>query len=103
MTRVFFAVLSALTIFLLTGAPASMAMGAGGDHGTAVASADPQASGSPAAGKVSAKVDVDVDGHRSGAWYLSPTWIVIGILAIGVLVAIIVAASRGGGTTVIKD
>jgi hypothetical protein len=101
MSRVFFAILSALTIFLLTGAPTSMALGAGGDRGTAVASADPQAD-SPAAGKVSAKVDVDVDGHQSGAWYLSPTWIVIGILAIGVLVAIIVAASRGG-TTVIKD
>jgi len=51
---------------------------------------------------VSAKVDVDVDGRKDGAWYLSPTWIVIGILAVGVVVAIIVAASRGG-TTVIRD
>jgi hypothetical protein len=100
MTRVFFAILSALTILLLTGAPASMALAAGGDHGTAVASSDPRASDSAAAAKVNATVDVDVDGHRSGAWYLSPTWIVIGILAIGVLVAIIVAASRG--TTIVK-
>ncbi len=102
MTRVFFAILSALTIFLLTGAPASLALASGGDdHGAAVASADPQAD-SPAAAKVSGKVDVDVDGHKDGAWYLSPTWIVIGILAVGVVVAIIVAASRGG-TTVIRD
>ncbi len=103
MTRVCFAVISALTIFLLTSAPASLALASGGDDGTLVASADPQASDSPAAAKVSGKVDVDVDGHEGGAWYLSPTWIVIGILAVGVLVAIIVAASRGGGTTVIKD
>lgn len=103
MRRVFFAILSALTIVLMTGGPASLAMAAGGgDHGAAVASADPQAD-SPAAAKVSGKVDVDVDGHRSAAWYLSPTWIVIGILAIGVIVAIIVAASRGGGTTIIRD
>lgn len=102
MKRVFFAILSTLTVFLLSGGPASLAMAAGGDHGAAVASADPQAD-SPAAGKVSSKVDVDVDRHQSDSWYLSPTWIVIGILAIGVLVAIIVAASRGGGTTIIRD
>lgn len=102
MTRVFFALLSALTIFLLAGAPASMALGAG--SGTAVASIDPKADDGPAA-KVTGEVDVDVDrdGDGGGAWYLSPTWIVIGVLAVGVLVAIIVAASRGGGTTVIRD
>jgi hypothetical protein len=100
MTRVFYAILAALTVFLLAGAPASLAL-AGGDPSAAVASADPQTDTSAA--KVTGKVDVDVDAHDSGAWYLSPTWIVIGILAVGVLVAIIVAASRGGGTTVIRD
>ena len=50
---------------------------------------------------VSAKVsvpDVDVD-SGSGAWYVNPVWVVVGLLAVGILVAIIVAASRGGGTT----
>jgi hypothetical protein len=103
MTRVFFALLSALTIFLLAGAPATVALAAEG--GTAVASLDPRAEDEgTAAAKVAGEVDVDVDRDRGGeAWYLSPTWIVIGILAVGVLVAIIVAASRGGGTTVIRD
>ena len=101
MTRVFFALLSALTIFLLAGAPLTMAIGAG--DGTAVAQTQPKADDDgTAAAKVSGEVDVDVR-ERDGAWYLSPTWVVIGILAVGVLVAIIVAASRGGGTTIIKD
>jgi hypothetical protein len=102
MTRVFFALMSALTFFLLAGAPASMAIAAG-DDGTALAQADPKTDDGPAA-KVTGEVDVDVDHHGGGAWYLSPTWIVIGILAVGVLVAIIVAASRGGGgTTIIRE
>lgn len=100
MSRLFFALMSALTVFLLAGAPASMAIAAG--DGTAVAQADPKTDDGPAA-KVTGEVDVDVDRGEGGAWYLSPTWIVIGVLAIGVLVAIIVAASRGGGTTIIRD
>jgi hypothetical protein len=42
--------------------------------------------------KVSAP-DVDID-SGSGAWHVNPVWIVVGLLAVGVLVAIIVAASR---------
>ena len=102
MTRAFFALLSALTIFLLAGAPVTMAIGAG--DGTAIAQTEPKAADDgTAAAKVTGEVDVDVRDGDGAAWYLSPTWIVIGILAIGILVAIIVAASRGGGTTVIKD
>ena len=100
MTRVFFALLSAMTIFFLAGAPATMAIGAG--DGTAIAQTQPKADDGAAA-KVTGEVDVDVRNGDGAAWYLSPTWIVIGILAVGILVAIIVAASRGGGTTVIKD
>ena len=101
MTRVFFALMSALTIFLLAGAPVTMAIGAG--DGTAIAQTQPKTDDGTAA-KVTGEVDVDVDRNSGGgAWYMSPTWIVIGILAVGILVAIIVAASRGGGTTVIKD
>lgn len=101
MTRVLFALLAAVTVVLVTGAPASMALAAGGGDRAAAASHDPQPADSPAA-KVTGKVDVDVDDHGGGAWYLNPTWVVIGILAVGVLVAIIVAASRGGGTTIIR-
>lgn len=100
MTRVFFALIAALTIFLLNGVPAGMALAAG--DGTAVASVDPKDDDTGAVAKVTGEVDVDV-ADSDAAWYLSPTWIVIGVLAVGVLVAIIVAASRGGGTTVIKD
>jgi hypothetical protein len=102
MTRVFFALLSALTFFLLAGAPVTMAIGAG--DGTAIAQTEPKADDDgTAAAKVSGEVDVDVrDRDGGGAWYMSPTWVVIGLLAVGVLVAIIVAASRGG-TTVIKE
>lgn len=102
MTRVFFALMSALTILFLCGAPAGMALAAG--DGTAVASIDPEPKGDDgAAAKVTGEVDVDVNDGDGGAWYLSPTWVIIGVLAVGVLVAIIVAASRGSGTTVIKD
>jgi len=100
MTRVFFALIAALTIFLLNGVPAGMALAAG--DGTAVASVDPKDDDTGAVAKVTGEVDVDV-ADNDAAWYVSPTWIVIGVLAVGVLVAIIVAASRGGGTTVIKD
>lgn len=44
-------------------------------------------------------VDISVD---DGEWYASPVWIGIGIVGLIALIAIIVAASRGG-TTVIKD
>ena len=100
MTRVFFALIAALTIFLLNGVPAGMALAAG--DGTAVASVDPKDDDTGAVAKVTGEVDVDV-ADNDASWYVSPTWIVIGVLAVGVLVAIIVAASRGGGTTVIKD
>lgn len=44
-------------------------------------------------------VDIAVD---DGEWYANPVWIGIGIVALIALIAIIVAASRGG-TTVVKD
>jgi hypothetical protein len=47
------------------------------------------------------QVDVDMDG--GAAWYANPLWIGIGILALVILVLLVVTATRGGGTTVIKD
>jgi hypothetical protein len=48
------------------------------------------------------KVDVEV--HRSGgAWYMNPVWMAIGAIAVIVLVLLIVVATRGGGTTIVRD
>jgi hypothetical protein len=100
MTRAISALISAMAIFLLVGAPATIAIAGDGQAVAAQPEDKPATEGSA---KVSGEVDIDVADSDGGAWYLSPTWVVIGVLAVGVLVAIIVAASRGGGTTVIKD
>jgi len=49
-------------------------------------------------------VDVDINVNRGGGgrWYANPVWIAIGALAVIVLIALIVMAGRGGGTTVVK-
>lgn len=49
-----------------------------------------------------AQIDVDID-RGGGAWYTSPMWIAIGAIALVVLILLIVMASRGGGTTVIRE
>ena len=51
------------------------------------------------------KIEVTVGDRGTGAWYRSPTWIAIGVLAFIVLVVLIVLLSRtgGGGTTVIRQ
>jgi hypothetical protein len=48
-------------------------------------------------------VDIDVNRGGGGVWYTSPLWIAIGVVAVILLVALIALASRGGGTTVVKD
>ena len=50
-------------------------------------------------------INVDVNVNRGGgAWYRSPVWIAIGVLAaIVILLLIVVAARGGGGTTIVKD
>jgi len=54
---------------------------------------------------VQGKIDVDINTHSSGggAWWTSPVWMAIGAIALILLILIIVMASRGSGTTVIKD
>ena len=54
---------------------------------------------------VQGKIDVDINTHSggSGAWWTSPVWMAIGAIALILLILIIVMASRGSGTTVIKE
>jgi hypothetical protein len=56
----------------------------------------------PAAPKTDVTVQIE-DGRT--VWYLDPLWITVGLVAAGLVIALIVAASRSGGsgpTTVIK-
>jgi hypothetical protein len=48
------------------------------------------------------QIDVDIT-DTDGAWYTNPVWLALGAIALIVLVLLIVSASRGGGTTVVKD
>ena len=54
---------------------------------------------------VQGKIDVDINTHSSGsgAWWTSPVWMAIGAIALILLILIVVMASRGSGTTVIKE
>src|SRR5262245_30009393 len=48
-------------------------------------------------------INVTETTRHETTWYTNPVWIVIGVLAVGVVIALIVSASRGGGsgTTVV--
>ena len=48
------------------------------------------------------QIDVDIN-TTDGTWYTNPVWLALGAIALIVLVLLIVSASRGGGTTVVKD
>ena len=48
------------------------------------------------------QIDVDIDAGGDDAWWANPIWIGVGVVALIALIALIVAASRGG-TTVVKD
>ena len=105
MTRTILALLGALTILFAASAPLAMAGGAEGSEAAALAAAQPEGETDVSAKVSVPDVDVNAGDDRGGAWFLSPMWIIIGLLAVGVLIAVIVAASRGGGsgTTVIRD
>jgi amino acid transporter len=76
-----------------------------GSHGTTVVALQQQPAGGGAQAQPSGKVDVDINVNHNGGgrWYANPLWIAIGALALIVLIALIVMAGRGGGTTVIRD
>lgn len=49
-----------------------------------------------------ADVDIKVT-TDDGVWYTEPVWVALGAAVVILLVALIVAGSRSGGTTVIKS
>lgn len=49
-----------------------------------------------------AKLEVNINDGRGGAWYTNPVWIAIGVIALVLIIALIVMAGRRGGTTVVK-
>jgi hypothetical protein len=59
------------------------------------------AQGQPAQGKL----DININTHSGGGgvWWQSPVWIAIGVIALVLFIMLIVMATRGGGTTVIKE
>jgi len=62
--------------------------------------AEPQQSPQP---EPRGQINVDINTHRSSSvWWANPIWIGIGAVAVIALIAIIIAASRGSGTTVVK-
>jgi hypothetical protein len=50
----------------------------------------------------STPIDVTIDTDGDSAWWANPVWLGLGVVALLALIAIVVAASRGG-TTVVKD
>lgn len=51
----------------------------------------------------SGRLEIDIDTNEGGgAWYTSPLWIAIGVIALVLVILLIVLASRGGGTTIVR-
>ena len=81
---------------ILAGAATMPALAAAGDSSYAVAAAEQQAP--------SGRLEVDIDTDQGGgAWYTSPLWIAIGVIGLVLLILLIVMASRGGGTTIVRE
>lgn len=95
----------AFAVMLSLWSTPSIAAQVGHSHGGAVVALQ-QPSGGGAQAQPGGKLDVDINvnhGGGGGRWYANPMWIAIGALAVIVLIALIVMAGRGGGTTVVKD
>jgi hypothetical protein len=52
--------------------------------------------------EIPSNIDVDIN-TEGGDWWANPLWIGIGIVALILLIAVVAMASRGGGTTIIKE
>jgi hypothetical protein len=49
-----------------------------------------------------AQIDIDIN-RGGGDWWMSPTWIAIGVLGLVLLIVVIALMVRGGGTTIVKE
>lgn len=94
--RLLMVFLAALTIVI--GSTAAPLVVAAASHGSYTLTADDQQ-------QPGGKLDVNVDVNRGGggAWYTNPLWIAIGVIALILLIVLIVMASRGGGTTIVRE
>jgi hypothetical protein len=81
-------------------APIAAPAGAATDGSALVAAGASQQQPAQPEGRIDVNVDLDRDG---GAWYTNPVWVAIGVIALIVLVLLIVMATRGGGTTIVKE
>jgi hypothetical protein len=95
----------AFALMLGLWATPSVAAQLGGSHGTAVVALQQQPTGGSTQAQPGGKLDVDINVNHNGGgrWYANPMWIAIGALAVIVLLALIVMAGRGGGTTIVKE
>src|SRR5262245_14972996 len=94
----------AFALMLGVWSTSSVAAQIGGSAGTTVVALQQPGGGSTPQAQPGGKLDVDIDVNQSGSgrWYANPVWIAIGALALIVLIALIIMAGRGGGTTVVK-
>jgi hypothetical protein len=90
-----FAIVVLMAAGLLMGAAGAPSMAISADSGYSATVDDQQPAGR-------LEVDIDTD-QGGGAWYTSPMWIAIGVIALVLLILLIVMATRGGGTTIVRD
>jgi hypothetical protein len=95
---------SVLALILIAGLAATPALSA-----DAIASQAPAATAQPSSQPPPdpppaqpPRIDVDIDTDSGGVWYTQPIWIALGVVALIVIVAMLVMAGRGGGTTIVR-
>jgi hypothetical protein len=94
--KLILAVLAVLGLTIGSATAAPVLTLAAADHGLTMSVEQ----GQPPSGQLEVDIDTDRD---AAAWYTSPVWIAIGVVALILIIALIVTATRGGGTTVIKE
>lgn len=85
--------LAVLAVLGMTIAAGDLAQVAAADSGHVLALEQ-----QPGSGTLDVNINVD-----EGEWWANPVWIGVGIVALILLIVIVAMATRGGGTTIIKD
>ncbi len=91
--------------------PALLLIGLSDLSGSRIAMAAPEdapaaAPAAPAAPAAQPKTDININlggGDKRAVWLLSPTVLAVGGVGLLAIIAIIAMASRGGGTTIIRE